>query len=37
MEQGTEGEEEAGPELDLEEVVQESSGDWQCPISTVFR
>ncbi|XP_051573971.1 zinc finger protein 236-like isoform X2 [Myxocyprinus asiaticus] len=22
--------------LDLEEVVQESSGDWQCPIPTVF-
>ncbi|XP_061116663.1 zinc finger protein 236-like isoform X1 [Conger conger] len=37
MEQGTEGEEEAGQDLDLEEVVQESSGDWQCPISTVFR
>ncbi|KAJ8411571.1 hypothetical protein AAFF_G00163790 [Aldrovandia affinis] len=37
MEQGTEGEEEAGPELNLEEVVQEASGDWQCSIPHVFR
>ncbi|KAG7469963.1 hypothetical protein MATL_G00134380 [Megalops atlanticus] len=37
MEQGTEGEEEPAPELDLEEVVQESSGDWQCGIANVFR
>ncbi|MGH0152599.1 UNVERIFIED_CONTAM: hypothetical protein FKN15_073372 [Acipenser sinensis] len=30
-------EEDDGRELDLEEVVQDSSNDWQCGISNVFR
>ncbi|XP_066572159.1 zinc finger protein 236 isoform X1 [Amia ocellicauda] len=37
IDQDQEGEEEENRELDLEEVVQESSSDWQCGITNVFR
>lgn len=37
LEQGTETEVDVPPELnDMEEVVQESSGDWHCGIPNVF-
>ncbi|OCT76558.1 zinc finger protein 236 isoform X2 [Xenopus laevis] len=37
QEEEEEGEEDIRQALDLEEVVQESSGDWQCGITNVFR
>nr|XP_015212650.1 PREDICTED: zinc finger protein 236 isoform X2 [Lepisosteus oculatus] len=37
IDQEPEGDEEENQELDLEEVVQETSNDWQCGITNVFR